>query len=407
MYKIKGIWKQYFRFKTFYIEYDRNIESVPDSIAVIPFVCNILPLVWLMDAELIMDEIDEVFVNEIEEARNGFRRMYPMFEFNGKIVPKKIRTADVEGYVDKGQVAVFFSGGVDAFATLFEHMDEKPYLVTVFGSDVKLDDYEGIRNVREHTKETAEKLDLQNINIFSSFRNMFDEYLLGKRIRKSNDNWWHGFQCGLGLLGHMAPVAYLLGITNVYIASSFSEASKGYYTCGSDPTIDNHVQYGYTKVLHDGYKYTRQDKVCNICRFVKEHDMKVRLRVCYVKDGGQNCCCCEKCLRTIFEIISEGGDPNEFGFLWDVAAKQLGKKKLLEDIRIKPNDWKVKWELIQNRMKTQKDVAKEYEWLTNLSYEEFTNNPNKMVKLNYIKKRQKRLSQKAYALLIRIYRLLK
>lgn len=45
----------------YWIEYNENVESVPVSIAIIPFVCNVLPIVWVADAELYLPEIDEDF----------------------------------------------------------------------------------------------------------------------------------------------------------------------------------------------------------------------------------------------------------------------------------------------------------------------------------------------------------
>lgn len=49
--------------------YREDISNVPHSIAVIPFVCNILPIVWLIDAELTIDEIDRNFFDSIESFK--------------------------------------------------------------------------------------------------------------------------------------------------------------------------------------------------------------------------------------------------------------------------------------------------------------------------------------------------
>ena len=48
--------------KYFEIEYSCNIESVPTSIAVIPFVTNVLPIVWLTNSTLTIPELDKTFL---------------------------------------------------------------------------------------------------------------------------------------------------------------------------------------------------------------------------------------------------------------------------------------------------------------------------------------------------------
>ena len=90
-----------------------------------------------------------------------------------------------------------------------------------------------------------------------------DESKLTKLVEKyANDDWWHGFQHGIGLIGHAAPLAYLFNIDNLYIASSYTIKDKGKVTCASDPTIDNYVKFSDCHVIHDGYEYGRQEKNC-------------------------------------------------------------------------------------------------------------------------------------------------
>ena len=40
---------RFFSGKEFVIEYPDDIECVPDGILAIPFVCNVLPIIWLTD----------------------------------------------------------------------------------------------------------------------------------------------------------------------------------------------------------------------------------------------------------------------------------------------------------------------------------------------------------------------
>ena len=128
----------------------------------------------------------------------------------------------------------------------------------------------------------------------------------------SGDNWYHGFQHGIGILGHVAPVTWHEGIGTVYIASSNTEGTV--YTCASDPSIDNFVRFCGAKVIHDGYEMDRQDKIQIIADYSRKNGLQIPLHVCWEKRSGDNCCHCEKCWRTILGFYAAGEDPKQYGF---------------------------------------------------------------------------------------------
>ena len=64
-----------------------------------------------------------------------------------------------------------------------------------------------------------------------------------------------------------------------------------------DPTVDNEIRFASGKVFHDGYELNRQDKVKVVVDHYSEIKELVNIRVCFKND--ENCCKCEKCLRTI------------------------------------------------------------------------------------------------------------
>ena len=140
-YSIQGEIDKYFnQDEKFWVEYTEDISSVPESIAVIPFVCNVLPIAWLSDAELVVNELDEEFYHSLFEVKHGYMLLSRMLEFKGKVTINHIIN---NRYETTKQSAVLFSGGVDAFTTLFRHLDENPVMITLRGSDVKLSDVEG------------------------------------------------------------------------------------------------------------------------------------------------------------------------------------------------------------------------------------------------------------------------
>lgn len=334
-YTVEGEWKKAFSSKReFVAEYNIDISDVPAGIAVVPLLANILPMAWVYDAEIDLPVCDEDFYKSIPEFKKGYEEMYPMMDLKGNIQVEQIQKNVLQRAKESG---AFFSGGVDAFNTLVCHEKEKPVLLTVWGADVKLDDEMGWKNVFSHLKETAKEFHTEYVTIKSNFRMIQKEDELTRVVEKSGDGWWHGFQHGIGIICHAAPVAYKMGLSKVYFASSFTAADKGKVTCASDPTIDNYVRFCGTKIVHDGYEFNRQMKVHNITEFAKKTGKKIPLRVCWESTGGSNCCNCEKCWRTILAIYAERQDPRNYGFNYSdfgrLCSKIYGNRKKLKHHR--------------------------------------------------------------------------
>lgn len=315
-YSVTETLKQYFSLGVpFKIEYSikdlpLDISEIPNSILAVPFVCNVLPIVWLTDAELIVPELDKDFYESIPEFKQGYIDMHKDASFKGIVSVGKV----VENIpAVTGRSASFFSGGVDAWCTLTRHLVEKPDLIAVWGADIQFDNVAGWNILRNALTESAQELSLPLITIHSSFRKFINEAALDKAFFPVlHDGWWHGAQHGIGLIGHAAPCNYLRGVSTQYIAASFSP-EDGLVSCASWPTIDNHVRYSGCKTVHDAF-ITRQEKVKQIVSFSAKTNIKVSLHVCWKTTNGNNCGKCEKCYRTILALLLEGADPKSFGF---------------------------------------------------------------------------------------------
>lgn len=340
-YKITGPWNEAFnKTETYYIEYSIDISNVPKSVLIIPLIANILPIAWIYDAEINSPFCDKDFFDSIKDFKNGYSNMYPMLSFKGDLKVDSIEQNDEQ---NKNGAAAFFSGGVDAFNTLVCHRNENISLITLWGSDISLNDVEGWNNVLNHLRQTANKFGINYITVKTSFRKFINEQILTQKVRESGDGWWHGFQHGIGIISHAAPIMYAEKKKIVYIASSFTADVRGKVTCASDPTIDNQVRFCGSQVYHDGYEYNRQMKIHNIVNYCNNTSDKLSLRVCWESDGGGNCCNCEKCWRTILGLYAEGCNPNEFGFnysnkhLMSLAIKmKYGNNQLFSELRYKP-----------------------------------------------------------------------
>ena len=310
-YALSGEWQSYFKQNsTFEVEYPFNLEGIPESIRIIPFLAQILPVCWLSDAEIQVPECDSDFYNCLDSVKQGYCNMYPMLSFGGKLVTSKLAVNELS---ENNPPLVCFSGGVDATSTTLSHLSENPILVSLWGADVHWLNQDGWKPLEALLQNNAEKFGLKQIQVRSSFRDLLSEGQLSNYVKNSGDGWWHGFQHGLGILGHMAPVARYYGSSTIYIASSFTAEDK--YTCASDPSIDNHVRFCGTKVVHDGYDVDRQEKIRRIVAWSQKNEKSLLLHVCWEKKDGNNCCHCEKCWRTILGLFVEGANPMDYGFL--------------------------------------------------------------------------------------------
>ena len=322
-YSISGDWREAFQEKEkFKIEYSCGIENVPVGILMIPLLANLLPMSWVYDADIICPVCDKDFFESIVDFKRGYKEMYPMMDLKGRLSVKDLQS-NVPPEQD-GSVA-FFSGGVDAFCTLIRHWEEKPTLITLWGSDISVEDKEGWNKVLNHLEDVSQSFSVDYVVVKSSFRKFLNEGILHGKVEKSGDGWWHGFQHGIGVICHAAPIVYTMGRKTVYFASSFTEADKGIVTCASDPSIDNYVRFCGARVYHDGYELNRQDKIDRIVQFVEQTGIRASLRVCWESKGGSNCCHCEKCRRTILGLYAAGADPREYGFHYN-SLREMGKE---------------------------------------------------------------------------------
>lgn len=355
----------FFSGKEFAIEYSEDVANIPDAVLAIPFVCNVLPTIWLEDAELIIPELDEDFYKSIPEFKKGYINMYPDAEFMGKITVGKVVNCRRE---NQHGVVAFFSGGLDATTTLLRHLDEKPDLISIWGSDITYDNAAGWKPIQKAIDEAAQEYGVKHINIHSSFR-QFDKERELERVHcdKLHDNLWHGVKCSIGLIGHAAPYVWLHGKSTVYIASTYS-VSDGNVTSASYPTIDNYVRFCGANVVHDGFEMNRQDKT----RFVAEYHRtnpkhKIQLHVCWESSDGGNCCHCEKCYRTLAGLWVEGEEPKDYGMNYpDEVMDQMYRKMALDypfsDIV------SLLWQPIQDRMKENHSVLSQKRYYSDIRW---------------------------------------
>ena len=295
----------------FFLEYTFNISDVPKSVLITPLLLNLLPFSWLTDSMIWVDEIDSVFYENIPRLKDAFRELYPDYNFRGSLIAAR----QVHNNVASEREALqLFTGGIDATATLIRIRNLNPMLLNTNGwykedsretNEVFDADFSAIVHIAEHNEVEAHF-------VKSNFATFIKANQVDRRFGKEvNNSWWFGFQHSLAFLGCALVAAYHFRVKTIFIASSYTFGQN--VVCASDPRTDTCVKCAGITTVHDGYELSRQDKVKLIVQLQTERHQTYSLRVCSF--NTHNCCKCEKCLRTMLALASEGAkDLSQYGF---------------------------------------------------------------------------------------------
>ena len=192
-----------------------------------------------------------------------------------------------------GQVATFFTGGVDSFYTLLKHLDHIDAVVYVHGFDLSLQDLPRRREVTERLGLITKSLGVELLELESNLQAYGDEHGIG---------WpdYHG--------AALAAIAHLLNNRFGTVLIPATHTYSHMQGLGSHPLLDRLWSNSTLKIVHDGADATRMDKL----RFLADHPIaREHLRVCWANLDPQrtyNCGRCEKCIRTGVAVRVAGLD---------------------------------------------------------------------------------------------------
>ena len=301
----KSISKYFNRENKFYVAYDKDVSNTPFSIAAIPLLANIIPISWFAGFDVFVDEIDETFFNSLKELKKQFEKYHPKIKNKGKLIYKKL----VDNKFNGDNSILLFSGGLDSFESLTRNYDKDPYLVSIHGADVQIEDEKRWKQFKEFNEEEP-IINKSKLTYIES--NLRDFYRYKVDLMVSSSSWWGEIQHGMALLGVLAPLSYLLKANQLFIASSNTKEVD--FSWGSRPELDENMKWANISVIHDGYHLRRTEKIVNIIEFAKRKNVKINLRVCYSElRNGANCNKCAKCQRTMLGIILAGENPTKYG----------------------------------------------------------------------------------------------
>ena len=370
-FRFAGELSGYFSESSMFVEYSTDIESVPKSLLSAIFTANMLPLVWMTDSILWVEELDRTFYECLHRLKQGFQDLYPQAKLGGRLVPAKLIDND---YAPTREALLLFSGGIDAHVSYLRLSAEKPLLMNIQG---------WYKSSPDSRQEHVAEMDRRDIASFAQSEAVEFEFVKSNFAVVLNsaafdrdfhqllgDSLWHGFQHSMNFITIAMPIAYLKRIRNIYIASSFSLGHVG--QCASYPTTDNEYRFArHGGCVHDAFELSRQDKVHYLVDYQRQSGKPYPVRVCSFQD--HNCCACDKCFRSVLEIVAENGDVRDFGFdipgsLKDYYADVMERQIVKFDIE---GESRKHWPDTIDRMKQNYDqlVEKEFvDWFLNFDF---------------------------------------
>lgn len=210
-------------------------------------------------------------------------------------LPKLHRTC-LPKHVEYGQpesrpgVLSLFSGGVDSMHTFLENESRITHLLYIDGYEHSPGGEENrlaIANLRSFAEEFGKELIVVETNSLEFYR----RYYLSREV----------------YMGTIAfAIAHLLGFSNLVVPSSCDY--QNLVALGTHPWTDPMWSSEAIRIEHHGCESNRLEKVRTIC----EHgSARHHLLVCH-DESSTNCGHCDKCVRTIGELMALGYESDTF-----------------------------------------------------------------------------------------------
>lgn len=138
-YSVPAELKKYFSRTRLFADYgDADISKVPQSIAAIPFVANMVPVSWFIPFNIVVPELDRNFYHSMMEIKEAFAKQYQQLKLSeSKLLVDRL----VDNDISPQTTALMFSEGVDSFASFLMHRHEpllfdSRYLVLLYSNSL-------------------------------------------------------------------------------------------------------------------------------------------------------------------------------------------------------------------------------------------------------------------------------
>ena len=362
-------------------------DIIPEGILAVPFVGIMLTATMLMGIKIKVRELDETFTKNLKNIETIFQNIYHTEKIKINVSPQKTIPCS---YTASEQRSLFFTGGVDATSALVSTFSKKPLLINIWGGDLRLTDQASHEELEQYLNRLTSAMGLEFCFVKTNAREMFDENALGELClkilgRKYNHDWWSSIAHILSMVTTVAPLMYSRKIKEHYIGSSYEITSETFDS--NNEQLVNAIKYSSSNFHIVDEELERNEKVKRIIQHEKalsdagEKVPPIELKVCWNRQAGKNCCECEKCYRTIMNIIVNHGNPAELGFpvnhkVFENMKEYLSTKKVNRAF----------WIPIQKEFlkeKTYWETNEDISWILHIkinSYKVYMNRINEFIK---------------------------
>jgi hypothetical protein len=299
----------------FFVQYEDGVslDTLDESILIIPFLLNVLPLVWISGERYRIRSLDAELASALDGIRRTLRTLYPATSWQGELIPDEIVTNPTPD--ESGEIALLFSGGLDSAYSSLVRRKTPQLLITILSSL-------GVKDWRRDAACAAARAHFRAFASSHGHRNRFVASNLCEfiELRKLAGAWPHprrwllDVQYGLGFASLAAPLLHEAGPSELRLPGC--EADYFGFPSGSHPDLVNSIRWSGVKVLGDGVEKRRQQKLHAIHAMMSSETGEAFILKSCLGPVGQfeNCCACTKCLQTMVGLIAEGADPQAYGF---------------------------------------------------------------------------------------------
>ena len=298
-----------------------NLKDVPEALLAVPFVGSMMCATMLLNIGIEVPQLDEKFFNCIPNVANVYHKMFPYADFCFDVKANQLVDCSYETI---NTPSVFFTGGLDATSALIEHIDEKPLLVNIWGGDVLLSDSDANKALNQYFIRLTKQIGNNYVFLKSNCRRYFTEVILEQEVLNKiikpehNHGWWASIAHILSMTTVIAPMLYLKRIGHHYVGSSYAANSFGFDA--NNKEMNDAIKYASANFDIVDDKLERPDKAKKIIQYCESHNLKVEFKVCWYSKASVNCSHCEKCYRTMLNILNNHADPNNYGFKIDAKG---------------------------------------------------------------------------------------
>ncbi|OGW55647.1 MAG: hypothetical protein A2Y81_01095 [Nitrospirae bacterium RBG_13_43_8] len=214
------------------------------------------------------------------------------------------RKSDIPAPRIKERAGLFFSGGIDSFATLrnnrltfpLEHPRSVKDGLVVFG--LELDEPEAFDYLFDWLSDAAPAIGIKLIPVYT---NLYLPYRDEDALHHFHFWWGEYMGAALAAVAH----TFVRRLSTVSISADYDIPNQRPH--GSHPLIDPNYSSFDLQVKHEGLALSRFAKT----QLIADWDVALQhLRVCnrykQYKSGRLNCGRCEKCVRTMLALLALG-----------------------------------------------------------------------------------------------------